>query len=69
VANLKNRDLVFMDAPEEEFSKRFSPFINERNILQLTEVMETAYLHISMNGNPRIIFTDIAFKITKLIRK
>jgi len=67
--NMKNKDLVFMNDQEEDFSKRFSPFINERNIIELTEVFETAFNHIGMNGNPRIIFTDVAFKITKLIRK
>lgn len=69
IYNLKNSDLTFMSDQEEEFSKRFSPFINERNIIELTEVFETAFAHIGMNGNPRIIFTDVAFKITKLIRK
>lgn len=69
VYNLKNKDLTFMNDQEEEFSKRFSPFINERNIIEMTEVFETAFNHIGMNGNPRIIFTDVAFKITKLIRK
>lgn len=69
VYNLKNSNLTFMSDQEEEFSKRFSPFINERNIVELTEVFETAFAHIGMNGNPRIIFTDVAFKITKLIRK
>jgi DNA polymerase-3 subunit delta' len=69
IYNLKNRELTFMSSSEEEFSKRFSPFINERNILELTEVFETAFAHIGMNGNPRIIFTDVAFKIVKLIRK
>jgi DNA polymerase-3 subunit delta' len=69
IYNLKNKDLTFMNGQEEEFSKRFSPFINERNIIELTEVFETAFNHIGMNGNPKIIFTDVAFKITKLIRK
>lgn len=69
IYNLKVRDLTFMSDQEEEFSKRFSPFINERNIIELTEVFETAFVHVGMNGNPRIIFTDIAFRITKLIRK
>jgi DNA polymerase-3 subunit delta' len=69
VYNLKVRDLTFMNDQEEEFSKRFSPFINERNIIELTEVFETAFAQIGMNGNPRIIFTDVSFKITKLIRK
>ena len=68
ISNLKNRDLTFMNDLEEDFSKKFSPFINERNIQELTEVFETAFAHIGMNGNPRIIFTDVAFKVTKLIR-
>ncbi|HAQ20351.1 MAG TPA: DNA polymerase III subunit delta' [Prolixibacteraceae bacterium] len=68
IYNLKNRKLSFMSDQEEEFSKRFSPFINERNIQELTEVFETAFAHIGMNGNPRIIFTDVFFKIVKLIR-
>ena len=69
IYNLKNKNLTFMNEQEEDFSKRFSPFINERNIIELSEVFETAYNHIGSNGNPRIIFTDVAFKITKLIRK
>lgn len=69
IYNLKNKELTFMNGQEEEFSKRFSPFINERNIQELTEVFETAFAHVGMNGNPKIIFTDVAFKITKLIRK
>jgi len=69
IYNLKNRELTFMSEQEEDFSKRFSPFINERNIQELTEVFETAFAHIEMNGNPKIIFTDVFFKIVKLIRK
>jgi DNA polymerase-3 subunit delta' len=69
IYNLKNRQLTFMSEQEEDFSKRFSPFINERNIQELTEVFETAFAHIEMNGNPKIIFTDVFFKIVKLIRK
>lgn len=69
IYNLKNRELTFLSDQEEEFSKRFSPFINERNVQELTEVFETGFGHIGMNGNPKVIFTDIAFKVTKLIRK
>lgn len=69
IYNLKRRELSFMSSPEEDFSKRFSPFINERNVQELAEVFETGHGHVGMNGNPRIIFTDIAFKVVKLIRK
>ncbi len=69
ISNLKNNQLIYMSDEESEFSKRFSPFINERNIIALSELFEEAFNHISMNGNARIIFTDVAFKVTKLIRK
>lgn len=69
VYNLKNPKLVYMDEEEQAFSSRFSPFINERNIMPITEELEKSILHITMNGNPRIIFTDMALRIVKLIRK
>ncbi len=67
--NMNTPELVFMDKEEQDFSSKFSPFINERNILQITEELENAFKHIAMNGNPRIIFTDFSLKIVKLIRK
>ena len=67
--NLKNKELVFMDEEEQAFSSRFSPFINERNIVPISNELERAFQHIAMNGNPRIIFTDLSLKIVKLIRK
>lgn len=69
VSNLQNASLVFMDEEEQAFSSRFSPFINERNIMQIFEELEKAFQHIAMNGNPRIIFTDMSLRIVKLIRK
>ncbi|WP_339735706.1 DNA polymerase III subunit delta [uncultured Sunxiuqinia sp.] len=69
VYNLKNPALVFMHEEEQAFSARFSPFINERNIVPISEELEKAYQHIAMNGNPRIILTDMSLKIVKLIRK
>lgn len=69
VFNMKNPSLVYMDEEEQAFSSRFSPFINERNIIPITEELEKSMQHIGMNGNPRIIFTDMALRIVKLIRK
>lgn len=69
INNLKNQDLVFMDEEEQAFSSRFSPFINERNILPISQEFEKAFQHIAMNGNAKIIFTDMSLKIVKLIKK
>jgi len=69
INNLKNKTLVFMNEEEQAFSSRFSPFINERNIIPISEELEKAFQHVAMNGNPRIIFTDLSLKIVKLIKK
>jgi DNA polymerase III subunit delta' len=64
---LKN-DLVFLAGEEAAFSKNFHPFINQENIYQLTDEFNIAYSHVEANGNAKIIFLDLALKVTKLIR-
>ena len=66
--NLKEPELVYMDDQEYEFSKKFAPFINERNVIYLFREFENAYRDISMNGNAKLIFTDLGLKVSKLIR-
>lgn len=69
VMNLGIPSLVFLTRKEKEWGARFSPYINERNIIPFNQVFEEGYLHISMNGNGKIIFTDVVLKIEKLIRR
>lgn len=68
ILNLKRPQLNYLSDEEKAFSDRFSPFINERNILVFSEEFEKAFRDISQNGNPRIIFLDLSLKITKMIR-
>ncbi len=65
---LKNR-IVFLTGNEADFSKKFHPFIHENNISQLSEEMNLAYSHIEANGNAKIIFLDLALKVTRSIQK
>jgi DNA polymerase III subunit delta' len=64
---LKN-DLVFLAGEEAGFSEKFHPFINQKNIYSLTEEFNLVYSHIGANGNAKIIFLDLALKVTRLIR-
>jgi DNA polymerase-3 subunit delta' len=65
---MKNK-LVFMTGEEAEFSSKFHPFINHGNIYTFTDELNLAYSHIEANGNAKIIFLDLALKITRLIIK
>jgi DNA polymerase-3 subunit delta' len=61
-------NLVFLAGEEVEFSSKFHPFINKENIYPLVDEFNLAYSHIESNGYARIIFLDLALKVTKLIR-
>jgi len=64
----ENSDLVYLAGEEAEFSRNFHPFITQKNIYQLTDEFTNAYSHIEANGNSKIVFLDLALKVTKLIR-
>ena len=64
---LKN-SLVSLTGEEATFSENFHPFINQNNIYPLTEEFNLVYSHIESNGNAKIIFLDLALKVTRLIR-
>ena len=67
--NLGKPSLVFLTRNEKDWGVKFSPFINERNVIPINQVFEEGYRHISMNGNPRIIFSDVLLKIAGLIKR
>jgi DNA polymerase III subunit delta' len=64
---LKN-NLVFLTGEEASFSGKFHPFINQNNINQLAEEFNLGYSHIESNGNAKIVFLDLALKVTRLIK-
>ena len=64
---LKN-NLVFLAGEEAAFSGNFHPFITGDNIYPLTDELNLAFAHVEANGNAKIIFLDLALKITRLIR-
>ena len=49
--------------------KKFASFINELNINGFYQVLQKAYEDIGRNGNPKIIFTDISIKLTRLLHR
>lgn len=64
---LKN-NIVFLTGEEASFSGKFHPFITPLNVYPLTEEFNQVYSHIEANGNAKIIFLDLALKVTRLIR-
>ena len=61
-------NIVFLAGEEAEFSEKFHPFINKDNIYPLVDEFNLAYSHIEANGYAKVIFLDLALKVTGLIR-
>jgi DNA polymerase III subunit delta' len=68
ILNYKNDQISYITSMEKDFANKFSPFINENNIFSLVEEFEKAHYHIERNANPKILLTDLVFKIMKLLR-
>ena len=69
VYNFHRPELNYMTAQEETFCERFAPFINERNVIELTELFERALRDIAQNANSKMVFFDIALQIIILITR
>ncbi len=66
--NKEQVELVRMTADEAGFSKKFFPFINDRNVPGMVQELNEAIIHIEANAYARIVFLDFALKLVKLIR-
>lgn len=69
VMNMNRSTMVYLNKEEKKWGKQFAPFINERNISSFFKEFELGIKHISMNGNPRIIFLDTALRMVRLIKR
>lgn len=70
IYNFRQPDLIYMTDKEEQFSTRFARFINEANVIPLSELMQKAYRDISQNANAKIVFFELTLQtIVLLIKK
>lgn len=68
MANFRMPDLNYMNREEAAFAVRFAPFINERNVCGIEELIEEAIKHIEQNVNPKMVFFDLAVRMIVLIK-
>ncbi|MCF8380794.1 MAG: DNA polymerase III subunit delta [Bacteroidales bacterium] len=68
MVNLNNKQITYMADYEDDFSIKFSRFVNERNIEGLYKEFNLAFGDISSNGYARIIFLDLSLKVISLLQ-
>lgn len=68
--NYQSQDLVYKKIDANGFNwAGFSKFISGANIENILEEISTADLHLTRNGNPKIIWTDLGIKLSRYIHK
>ncbi|MDE6521712.1 MAG: DNA polymerase III subunit delta [Muribaculaceae bacterium] len=69
IYNLKNPELNSMTRGEEQFSVRFSPFINHKNVERLIAEIQRAHDDILRNANGKLVMFDFMLKVMLQLRK
>ena len=67
VYNFHRPELNRQTPDEAAFSRNFARFINERNVIPITEELAKAETDIAQNVNARMVFFDLALKIIVLL--
>jgi len=66
---LKLSEINYLNKAEAEFATKFSPYVNERNVIPFMEDLALGEKHIEQNVNPRLVFFDLSMKIAVLLKK
>lgn len=66
---LREPSLNYMSKEEADFSKNFSPYVNERNVVDLMDELSLAERHISQNVHSKMVFFDLSMRIIVLIKR
>jgi len=67
ILNFHQPQLNYLTTSEKNFSSRFAPFINERNIIEMMNELSEAQNHIEQNVNPKMVFFDFSLKMIVLL--
>ena len=65
--NFHASDLSYLSPDERQFATRFSPYINEKNVMPVMELLEEAQLHVGQNVNSKMVFFDVALRMIALL--
>lgn len=69
IYRFQSPELNYMNIEESSFAVKFSPFINERNVIDIMDELAKAEIHVAQNVNAKMVFFDLALRLTVLIKK
>lgn len=69
ILNLQQPDMNYLTSYETDFSRKFSPFIHERNVEDIMKEFALAERHIEQNVNAKMVFFDLVLKVIMLLKR
>lgn len=69
VYNFHRAELNYMTQDEAQFAQNFARFIHERNVIDLAQELESCQTDIEQNVSAKMVFFDLALKITRLLKR
>lgn len=66
--NFGNDSLTALDTEEWNFCSKFSPFVNERNVLKLFQFFNDAKTDILGNANAKLVNFDLSLKVGMVLK-
>ena len=69
ICNFRRPEINYMNADEANFTSRFAPFVNEKNIFGIMDELSEAQRHIEQNVNAKMVFFDLALKMIMLLKQ
>ena len=67
VYNFHEEELNYMTESEEDFAQNFARFVNEANVLPISDLANLAIRDIGQNANAKIVFFDFALQMIVLL--
>lgn len=69
ICNFQRPEINYMNVDETNFTSRFAPFVNEKNIFGIMDELSEAQRHIEQNVNAKMVFFDLALKMIMLLKQ
>ena len=69
ICNFRCPEINYMNVDEANFTTRFAPFVNEKNIFGIMDELSEAQRHIEQNVNAKMVFFDLALKMIMLLKQ
>lgn len=69
VNNYGENDLARFTRDEQAFASRFAPFINHKNVMSMSDLINDAIRDVDGNANGKLVFLDLSLKLHSELRR